>query len=130
MATPYIKFKSKFESQFMSRTVIVDGLVREYFDTALAEYGLELSDLTYDEINDQVEENLKSSEVLLIGKLMYKAYLNQQLDKYMKMQSMVGENLSVTGLGDTKKTMESRYRLIIEEISRLFNKLKDSSYVD
>jgi hypothetical protein len=130
MSTSYSIIKKKFESEPQSKVVLPDELILEFFDSALGEYELELNPLNYNALTGIIEEDLTRSQILILAKLMYKYYISRDLDKYMKLQSMTGENLSVTGLGDSKKTMASRLESISTEINTLFSKIKDSSYIE
>lgn len=129
MIIPYSKIKQKFESMPKTNKPINDDLLKEYFDSALGEYELELGEiLTYDDTLEIIMETLNRIKILLLAKIMYKYYLNQSLDEILKILNIIGKDLSVTGTGESKKTLEHKITTISEEISDIFNKLKKSSF--
>jgi hypothetical protein len=108
-----------------------DDLLKEYFDSALGEYELELENLAYDEVLETLtidDDKLIRTVILLLAKIMYKYYLNQSLDEVMKILNIVGKDISVTGADGSKKTLEHKITNLDEEISSIFTKLKKNSY--
>jgi hypothetical protein len=130
MSTPYEKILNVFHSKFQSKKEIPDGLEEQFFLNALAEFELELYSLTYDENLELIEEDLNRPEINVLGLLMYKEYLQRELDRILKLNNIYGKDVRLTGLGDTKSKTSQALEKIKTDITLMLNKLKDHNFND
>lgn len=130
MATPYTKIQNVFYSCPQVKTEIWPDLERQFFFNALGDFSLDLYDLDYDEETDEVIQDLSQSEVNVIGKLMYKHYLLRERDRVIKLNNIVGRDISLTGTGDTKRFISAAYESLLFEIDSMMHKLKTNTFYD
>lgn len=128
MSTPYEKILKSFHSQFKSKYAILPELEEQYFINALGDYELELASLTYDEIAKEIAEDLTKPQINILGALMYKYYKKQELDGVLKLNNIVGKDIALTSMGDSKSQMNKSYAVISLEIADALNKLKENSF--
>lgn len=134
MTTPYEKIQNVFHSSFQSKTEIVPELERQFFINAIGDFSLDLYELDYtiDTENNEIEivQDLTQSEVNLLGKLMYKYYLHRERDRIMKLNNIVGRDIRLTGMSDTKQVINKMYDNLVNEIAVIMTKLKDNTYYE
>jgi hypothetical protein len=130
MATPIEKIYNTFHTQFVSKYAIAPELERAYLENSIADFESELYSLTIDDINSVIEEDLNRTEVLLLGKLMYKYYLHQERQGINLKLSIYGRDIKQTGLDVTKRMLENSYSVICSEIDTLYHKLKQNTLLD
>lgn len=155
--TPYSSILDSFHSSFQSRVVIPDGLVDQFFYTAVGDFELEIFELLIIkedievEIESEIEgepntfitqniivgveildsdKQLNRSQINLLGKLMYKAYLSRERDRVLKLNNIVGRDIRLTGMADTKYAFNRAYLELLGEITELTNKLKENTFSD
>jgi hypothetical protein len=128
MATPQIEILDNFHSQFQSKTVLDPTLEEQFFVMALGEFELDLYELNYNDVDQEISEDLSRYEVNLLGQLMYKAYKKREKDRIMKLNNIVGRDIEMTGMGQSKQTAIKEYELILDEITDTINKIKNSSF--
>lgn len=76
----------------------------------------------------EIVENLTRAEISLLGALMYKQYLSQQIDEVLQLHNIVGKDISITGVGQSKQVYISRYNKLDSEIKGFINGLKNNTY--
>ena len=130
MSVPYSEIYEIFHTQFKATTVISEALQKAYFNNAVAEYELELTELSLNDITEEIETNLSNGEKLLLGKLMYKSYLHQSRQEVNLKLNIYGKDIKVTGLDETKRMLENTYKMTVYEINGMYNKIKDNTYLD
>lgn len=128
MPTPQTEILNNFHSQFQSKTLLDPTLEDQFFETALGEFELDLYTLTYDSAVKEIEEDLNRYEINLLGLLMYKSYKKREKDRIMKLNNIVGRDIEMTGMGQSKQTAIKDYELILDEIADTINKIKNSSF--
>lgn len=143
MATPYEAFQNSFHSRMTSKYVIFPELEEQYFLNALGDFELQLYALTFTKTEveqeepfeepvyvSQIEENLSRSEIGLLGALMYKHYLSHKIDEVLQLQNIVGKDIALTGIGQSKQEYNRKYEVLQKEVKELFNGLKENTYQD
>ena len=109
MSTSYLDVLNVFHSLLKSKFEIDVGLEYQWFLNALADYELELSQLNYLESQRVFADSLPRYIVKTLGIIMYVNYLTQELSRVMKLNGIIGKDISLTGMDATK-------RVTIEEL--------------
>lgn len=130
MTTPYKKIQFVFHSSFQSKIEIIPELEKQFFINALGDFSLDLYELNYNSETDEIKEDLNQAEINLLGKLMYKYYLQRERDRIMKLNNIVGRDIRLTGMSDTKQAINKMYNGLLNEIDTMIHKLKDNTYYD
>lgn len=130
MATPYGKVQNVFHSSFQSQVEILPELEQQFFVNAIGDFSLDLYNLDYDLDSYEIEQDLSQAEINLLGKLMYKYYLQRERDRIMKLNNIVGRDIKLTGMSDTKQAINKMYNGLLNEIDTMIHKLKDNTYYD
>ena len=103
MNTSYLDVLNVFHSLLKSKFEIDEDLEYQWFLNALADYELEISDLNYLD-NQKVFSNILSRYVIkTLGLIMYVNYLTQELSRVMKLNGIIGKDISLTGMDATKR---------------------------
>ena len=129
MSTPVSKIYSVFYSQFQTSIELPEGIEEQFLLNALGDFEIELYSLSYNDDLGIVENSLTRSEINIIGKIMYKYYLKRERDKVLKINNIVGKDVRMTGLGETKREMNKAYDQLNIEIEAMLNKLKRNTYL-
>ena len=103
MNTSYLDFLNVFNSLLKSKFEIDEDLEYQWFLNALADYELELSELNYLESQRVFADSLPRYVVKTLGLIMYVNYLTQELSRVMKLNGIIGKDISLTGMDATKR---------------------------
>ena len=103
MSTPYIEVLNVFHSLVKSKIEIDEGLEYQWFLNALADYELEISSLNYLDIQKVFAKTLSRQVIRTLGLFMYVNYLTQELSRVMKLNGIIGKDISLTGMDATKR---------------------------
>lgn len=103
MNTSYIDVLNVFHSLLKSKFEIDEDLEYQWFLNALADYELELSELNYLESQRVFADSLPRYVVKTLGLIMYVNYLTQELSRVMKLNGIIGKDISLTGMDATKR---------------------------
>ncbi|GIN23110.1 hypothetical protein [Siminovitchia fordii] len=128
MSTPFEKVQNVFHSKFQSKIELPKGLEEQFFINAISEFNVELYPIEFDEFTFEIEDNLSVFEINLLGTLMYKEYLHRERDKTLKLNNIVGKDIKLTALGNSKYAMNNAYNDLQKEISKMTNKLKPMNF--
>ena len=132
--TPYNKIQNVFYSSFQSKTEIPIELEEQLFFNAVGDFELNLHEIEYSgNIVDgdcEILENLPQSKINLLGKLMYKHQLQRERDRIMKLNNIVGRDIKLTGMSDTKQVLNKMYDNLLYEIETVMHKLKENTYYE
>lgn len=128
MTTPISKVINSFHTEFQSSVLIPESLEKEFLNKAVGDFELNLYPINYDESTDSFDYTLSNTEVTLLGKLMYKHYLSREKDRILKLNNIVGKDISLTSMAASKSEIRLAYEGLTEEIAETFHKLMDSSY--
>ena len=103
MSTSYRDVLKVFHSLLKSKFEINEDLEYQWFLNALADYELEISSLDYLD-NKKIFTNTLSRQIIrTLGLFMYVNYLTQELSRVMKLNGIIGKDISLTGMDATKR---------------------------
>ena len=103
MSTSYLDVLKVFHSLLKSQFEINEDLEYQWFLNALADYELEISSLDYLD-NQKIFANPLSRQIIrTLGLFMYVNYLTQELSRVMKLNGIIGKDISLTGMDATKR---------------------------
>lgn len=103
MSTSYLDVLKVFHSLLKSKFEINENLEYQWFLNALADYELEISSLDYLD-NQKIFANTLSRQIIrTLGLFMYVNYLTQELSRVMKLNGIIGKDISLTGMDATKR---------------------------
>ena len=103
MSTSYLDVLKVFHSLLKSKFEINEDLEYQWFLNALADYELEISSLDYLD-NQKIFTNTLSRQIIrTLGLFMYVNYLTQELSRVMKLNGIIGKDISLTGMDATKR---------------------------
>lgn len=117
-----------FESTFQDKFVIPLDLEMQWFKDALALYELEIDALGYNSETDQFSPNVKSYQITTLGLMMKRSYCARELSRIIKIQNIVGKDVSLTGTGDQKRISKEELEIEQNRVEDLLNKQKVSWY--
>ncbi|MCC9021821.1 hypothetical protein [Bacillus nakamurai] len=126
--TPYEKVINVFHSMFQSNEILPDGLEQQFFTNAIGEYETELTELGYDEESNTFNDPLTPPQIQILGMLMYKGYLGRYRDRALKLNNVVGRDIQLTGLANTKAQVNRAYEDLIDDIEKKLSKLKMNNF--
>ncbi len=109
MSTSYLDVLNVFHSLLKSKFEINEGLEYQWFLNALADYELEIGFLEFSEESRNFTYSLPRYTIKTLGLIMYVNYLTQELSRVMKLNGIIGKDISLTGMDATK-------RVTIEEL--------------
>ena len=103
MNTSYLDVLNVFHSLLKSKFEIDEDLEYQWFLNALADYELELSQLNYSQSQRVFADSLPRYIIKTLGLIMYVNYLTQELSRVMKLNGIIGKDISLTGMDATKR---------------------------
>ena len=103
MSTSYIDVLKVFHSLLKSKIEIDEQLEYQWFLNALADYELEISSLDYLDNQKNFTNTLSRQIIRTLGLFMYVNYLTQELSRVMKLNGIIGKDISLTGMDATKR---------------------------
>ena len=109
MNTSYLDVLNVFHSLLKSKFEIDEDLEYQWFLNALADYELEIGFLEFSEGSRNFTYALPRYTIKTLGLIMYVNYLTQELSRVMKLNGIIGKDISLTGMDATK-------RVTIEEL--------------
>jgi hypothetical protein len=130
MPTPQTDILDNFHSQFQTSVAFPVGLEDQFFLNALGDFELDLYAVAYNTTSLEIEEDLNRSEINLLGKLMYKWYLQREKDRILKLNNIIGRDIKMTAMGESKQTINKAYEKTLEEINDMTNKIKNNSFYE
>lgn len=130
MSTPRSKITDVFHTKFQSTYIMPYELESQFLINAISEFELDLYKLEYDESLEMFEDDLSRPEINLLGMLMYKSYLGRERDRILKLNNIVGKDIKLTSMADSKRTMGDAVRELDDEIDDIKNKLKNNSFYE
>ena len=130
MSTPFEKIQNVFHSKFQSKIELMPELEQQFFINAISDFEVELYPLPFNEESFDIEEDLSYPEINLLGTLMYKEYLHRERDKTLKLNNIVGKDIKLTAMANSKYAMNTAYSSILSEIAEKIGKLKSLNFED
>lgn len=128
MNTSYQDVLSVFHSLFKSRFEINEDLQYQWFLNALSGYELEIGALDYQEQSRIFSSRLPLSVVRTLGLMMYENYLTQELSRVMKLNGIIGKDISLTGLDATKRVTLQELENERNHVQELLHKQKQNCF--
>lgn len=128
MNTSYQEVLSVFHSLFKSRFEINEDLQYQWFLNALSGYELEIGALDYQEQSGIFSSRLPLSVVRTLGLMMYENYLTQELSRVMKLNGIIGKDISLTGLDATKRVTLQELENERNHVQELLHKQKQNCF--
>lgn len=117
-----------FESTFQDKFVVPLDLEMQWFKDALALYELEIDTLGYNAETDEFATNVKPYQITTLGLMMKRSYCARELSRIIKIQNIVGKDVSLTGTGDQKRISKEELEFEQNRVEDLLNKQKVSWY--
>lgn len=127
--TTYNDVLSSFESMPMSKYVLADGLIKQWFLDAIGDYELELDDLNFDESSNEFPIELKRYQIKTLALLMYCGYLTRELSRAEKLNGIVGKDIQMTGMDASKRVTMADLELELERAEKMLHKQKQHCFV-
>lgn len=128
MTTPKEQIYNSFYKEFQDTKELPEGLVNQFLLEAIGDFETNLYPINYNSDEGLFEEELSLAEISLLGKIMYKQYLSRERDRVLKLNNVIGKDISLTSMGASKSEMRQAYDDVKSEIKQRFNELKPSSY--
>ena len=97
MATSFSEVYDSFESSFQDKCVIPEALELLWLKKAVAQYCIEIEDISYDEEMQEFSTKLDQYTIDSIAQAMKVFYLEREVSKVNKRVSIVSKDLSVDG---------------------------------
>nr|WP_276532214.1 hypothetical protein [Bacillus licheniformis] len=113
---------------FQSTEELPESLERQFLLNAISEYELELTPLNFDKITLDFKSPLTYPQIQILGMLMYKNYLGRYLDRVLKLNNVIGRDIQLTGLANTKAQVNRAYEGLCEEIGIKMSKMKEIKF--
>lgn len=126
--TTYDEIINVFHSRFQSNEILPDGLEYQFFKNAIGEYETDLTELGFDKETKDFKEPLSPAQIQILGRLMYKDYLGRYRDRALKLNNVVGRDIQLTGLANTKAQVNRAYEDLVEDIEKKMSKLKVNNF--
>lgn len=128
-ATTYEEVVKKFHSMPLTKFEIQEGLEREWFSTAVADYELNIGcDLEYNEKKEKFSKKLDGSVVRTLAQMIYVSYLQRELSRVMAINGIYAKDVQVTGQDATKRVTKQELDDQIALVERLLHRQKDPAY--
>ena len=103
MNTSYLDVLNVFHSLLKSKFEIDEDLEYQWFLNALADYELEIGFIEFSEGSRSFSYALPRYIIKTLGLIMYVNYLTQELSRVMKLNGIIGKDISLTGMDATKR---------------------------
>jgi len=126
--TVYQDVVDVFHSYVMSKYEFPDLLEKQFFINSLAEYELEIATLGFNFETNEFPIALPSYTVMTLGLIMYINSLTRELSRVMKLNSITGKDVSLTGMDATKRVTKSELDSELSRANILLNKQKNHCF--
>jgi hypothetical protein len=127
IATDYEKCIEVFESEIRERYEIPPDLLKRWFDTARAEYSIDIKNLEYDDVLGMFKESNDIIPVVL-GLMIVKQYIKRELSRINRLNNIIGKDLQLNATQFTKTAVKAEYDSLLGEINEKLHKLKIHAY--
>lgn len=126
MKVTYTDVINAFHSRFTDRYEVPEALEEHWFAEAVSEFELEVCSLEYDTDTREFGKELPALATTL-GTMMYVRYLTKELSRVLKLNGIMGKDLSITGGDGTKRVTNQELIAEREQVSALLYKYKESA---
>ena len=128
-ATTYEEVVKKFHSMPLTKFEIQEGLEREWFSTAVADYELNIGcDLEYNEKKEKFSKKLDRSVVRTLAQMIYVSHLQRELSRVMALNGIYAKDVQVTWQDATKRVTKQELDDQIALVERLLHRQKEPAY--
>lgn len=117
-----------FESNFADKEELPVTLEHMWLKKAIARYGIELTELTFDEEENEFDTELDQYVIDTLANFMWQFYQERQVSKVNKRVSIVGKDLSYDGAGNTKRYNKEELEYIFSKSQEMINNQKTPAY--
>lgn len=117
-----------FRTHPMAKKALPEGLEDEWFNSALAQYELDIDELNYDDENAQFASKLKSSVVYTLGLIMYMEYVTRELSRAEKLNGFKGKDIQLTGSDASKNVTYKELVFEQQRVQELLHKQKTHAF--
>jgi hypothetical protein len=117
-----------FRTHPMAKKALPEGLEDEWFNSALAQYELDIDELNYDDENAQFGSKLKSSVVYTLGLIMYMEYVTRELSRAEKLNGFKGKDIQLTGSDASKNVTYKELIFEQQRVQELLHKQKTHAF--
>lgn len=117
-----------FRTHPMAKKALPEGLEDEWFNSALAQYELDIDELNYDDENGQFASKLKSSVVYTLGLIMYMEYVTRELSRAEKLNGFKGKDIQLTGSDASKNVTYKELIFEQQRVQELLHKQKTHAF--
>jgi hypothetical protein len=128
MATTKNDVINVFHTFPMSKQILPEGLENQFFINALAQYELEISELSYDDETCEFLNPLNRSVLFTLGLMMYTNYLTRELSRLEKLSGFHGKDIQLTGNDTSKRVTLSDLQLELDRVDSLLHKQKTHAF--
>jgi hypothetical protein len=104
---------------------VTDNIIRVYLDSALYDYEENLGKvLTVDDVVGIINEEIPNSHIKILGKLIYKNYLERDLNTSLKIANQFNKRseLNVTGIPTKINALRECLANVKQELSKSFTR--------
>ena len=127
--TTFADIEQRFHSMPQTKYVIPEALEKEWLNTAVADYELELDcDLEYNEDTFTFGSKLSNQTIRLLALMMYVSYLQRELSRVMALNGIYGKDIQITGGDATKRVTKQELESEIYRVNTRLHKLKQHCY--
>ena len=126
MKVTYTDVINAFHSRFTDRYEVPEALEEHWFAEAVSEFELEVYSLEYDTDTQEFGKELPALATTL-GTMMYVRYLTKELSRVLKLNGIMGKDLSITGGDGTKRVTNQELIAEREQVSTLLYKYKENA---
>jgi len=126
--TKYEEVLDVFHSMVLTKYEFPPLLEMQFFKNAKAEYDLEISTLTFDYELNEFSGEIPSYAIMTLGTMMYIGSLVRELSRVMKLNSITGRDVSITGNDATKRVTAAELASELERAKELLHKQKQHCF--
>ena len=112
----------------MAKKALPEGLEDEWFNSALAQYELEIDELNYNDDVSEFDSKLKHSVVYTLGLIMYLEYVTRELSRAEKLNGFYGKDIQLTGSDASKNVTYKDLIFEKERVQELLHKQKTHAF--
>ena len=128
MATKLTEVIDSFESSFMDKKELPKSLEMMWLRKAISQYGTEIEPLEYDESLGEFYSDVGGYVIDTLATMMKIYYLERQYDRYNKIASIVGKDLSVNSGMSLSKNTNEELRNVKADLIEMLDNLKTPAY--
>ena len=117
-----------FHSTFRDKTIIPEGLEREWFLKSVGKYSFEIDPLNFDEELLCFDVELDRYVIDTLGLMMKELYQQRELSKVNKRISIVAKDISIDGSNGTKTATKAELEMVSQEVGEMIYKQTPTAY--